>query len=536
MTRLRDAVLVISLSLPLALEACVPSIDATEGPVVVGPEGGLFIRKDKGYAIDVPRGALSGTVTIDATITDSDVPEVALRKRVSLGFRLSPSGLTFATPARLYLPWLPDCVPAAVAPSSFDMRRSAGSEIAAQLPGARTNTTPVEAVEALTDRLGLFWITSPNEPEGARLEIDPTEASIAVSESQRLTARVIGPDQQPLEVSISWSAVPPRVGQVDAHGTFTAAAPGVATVTATFGAQSASAKVSVAGTTKGPSSFVHENPFPTGNDFLGGSLVPGALGFVFAGANGTVLVRTPDGAFSRLASLPGLTLRQIAGSTLGDAVAIGRAGSSGVLVELRGASPRATVYPSKKVSELDAVWFDGVSGMAVGAGNEVAIHRDGGWTTEYHPSFETLLSVVGDGRGGFVVVGDLGSLYRWDPARGVWDSLFDPALSVKLEAAQLVDVATPEAWATGGDRLWHFVGNGWVEESLPTEPARAKTTCVGALDGRISSGRKWRSPRPAPHPLSARCWFALWLRCPTVARRCIGPLSPCGASKYPVPS
>ena len=148
------------------------------------------------------------------------------------------------------------------------------------------------------------------------------------------------------------------------------------------------------------------------------------------------------------------------------------------------------MYPSTKVSELDAVWFDGVSGMAVGAGNEVAIHRDGGWTTEYHPSFETLLSVIGDGRGGFVVLGDLGSLYRWDPARGVWDSLFDRALSVKLEAAQLVAAATPEAWATGGDRLWHFAGGTWSAINLPAAPAIDEVTTLGLVDQHLVLGAR----------------------------------------------
>jgi hypothetical protein len=407
---------------------------------------------------------------------------------VSFGFRLSPNGLTFSIPAKLYLPWIHDRVPAAVDPGTFDMRRSSGDEIAAQLPGARTDSTPVEAVEALTDRLGLFWVTSPSEPEVAGLEVVPAEASLGVGQSQAFSATVVGADRQPLDVTVSWSAVPPRVGQVDTRGVFTAAAPGTATVTATFGAQAVSVRVSVAGTTRGPTTFVHQNPSPTGNDLLGGSPLPGGLGVVFAGANGTVLLRTPEGAFSRLASVPGLTLRQVGGSTLANAVAIGRSGSSGVLVHLGGTTPQATVYPSKQVSELDALWFDGVTGMAVGAGNEVAIHRDGGWTTEYHPSFETLLSVIGDGRGGFVVVGELGSLYRWDPARQVWDSLFEGQLSVKLEAAQLLDAATPEAWATGGDRLWHFAGQGWTAEALPAGPARASTTCIGALDGRLFIG------------------------------------------------
>ena len=83
--------------------------------------------------------------------------------------------------------------------------------------------------------------------------------------------------------------------------------------------------------------------------------------------------------------------------------------------------------------------------MGVGTGNEVVIRRNGQWTTEYHPSFEALLSVIGDGQGSFVVVGDLGSIYKWDPVRKVWDSLYDTRLAVKLDAAQLINFASGEA-------------------------------------------------------------------------------------------
>ena len=69
---------------------------------------------------------------------------------------------------------------------------------------------------------------------------------------------------------------------------------------------------------------------------------------------------------------------------------------------------------------------------------------------------------------------------RWDPARKVWDSLYDTRLAVKLDAAQLVDFSG-EAWAVGGNRVWHFTGAGWVAESLPATPAFSKTTALGVF-------------------------------------------------------
>jgi hypothetical protein len=87
-----------------------------------------------------------------------------------------------------------------------------------------------------------------------------------------------------------------------------------------------------------------------------------------------------------------------------------------------------------------------------------------------------------------VVVGDLGSLYRWDPARLVWDSLFDRRLAVKLDAARLVAFDTGEAWAVGGGKLWHFTGGAWNAENLPATPRLAQVTAVGLIDGRVVVG------------------------------------------------
>lgn len=473
--------------------ACPPAVDVDQGPIVVGPEGGLFVRPARGYALDVPRGALAETVTIDGVMRSDGIPEVPGRVRVSLGLELSPSTLTFSSPARLYLPWLAERLPAGVEAGALDMRRGARDEAPVKLPGVRTNTTPFEAVEALTDRLGLFWLTSPTEPEGLTIELEPREAELRPGDTQHFTTRLVSPSGATVEAPVRWSSLPARVGSVDEAGTFAAAAPGIATITAQVGDRTSTATVAVRGGTDGPLSWAHVNPSPTGNDLFGGAAVPGGLGVVFAGANGTVLLRTPDGAFTRLGSARGLVLRQVAGTSPDDAVAVGRAGSSGVLVEFQGTrAPKVSVWPSRKVGELGALWFDGTHGMAGGTGNEVLIRRDGGWTTEYHPSFETLLSVLGDGAGGFVVVGELGSIYRWDPTREVWDAVYEHQLSVKLESAQLVDARSAEAWATGDAQLWHFLDGGWDAEPLPSATALASTTCVGALAGRLVVGAELR--------------------------------------------
>jgi hypothetical protein len=83
-----------------------------------------------------------------------------------------------------------------------------------------------------------------------------------------------------------------------------------------------------------------------------------------------------------------MNLRGVGGTTLTDAVAIGQVNGGGVLVEFKGANaPALRVFPPTQISELNFLWFDGTHGMGVGVGNEVVIRRDGGWTTEYHPSF-----------------------------------------------------------------------------------------------------------------------------------------------------
>lgn len=493
--------------LGLCLAACPPPIDTGDGgdlnTVTVGPAGGIFIRN--GYGLNVPAGAFDEDVQIFVTIVDTNIPEVPDRKRISLGYRLSPAAAIPKQTLTMFIPWIEERTIAGVAPDSYDMRRQQGADAYLALPGAKTNLDPVKWVEAKTDKLGLFWVTSPNKPNIARLEIDPGEASLNIGGTQQFTARVVSPTGESVESAVNWKVVPGRVGTIDQSGLFTARDPGVATVTASSGDKSASAKVYVQGTTVGPVTYLHENPFPTGNDLWGGAFAPAGLGTVYAGGNGTVLIEDATGQFSRAFSTPGATFHAVGGTSLNDAVAIGDSNGAGVMVEFKGANaaPFARVFQPNAIQNLVSLWFDGTHGMGVGAGNQVVIRRDGGWTTEYHPSFEQLLSVIGDGAGGFTVVGDLGSIYTWDPARAVWDSLYDRKLSVKLDAAQLVDATTGEAWAVGANQLWHFQNNAWSAENLPASPMLAKATAIGVFDQHVFVGGSQRLVDPLPAALGA---------------------------------
>jgi len=490
----------------VALLAGCPNIDtntdAGDNEIVVGPGGGIFIRN--GFAVDIPRGAVTEETRIFVSVEDTGIPEVPMRKRISYGYRFSPKSLKFATPIKIFLPWIEDRVPPAIDPGTFDMRRNVDSEAYAQLPGTKTTLEPFQAVEAQTDKLGLFWLTSPTDPNIDRLEVMPTEVTLRVGDTQQFTARVVSPTGETLEVPVGWAVVPPRVASINPSGLLTAKDAGIATVTARAGMQVATVKVFVLGSTVGPSTYIHDNPFPTGNDLYGGALAPGGLGTVFAGANGTVLARDAMDRWSRLFSTPGLTLKAIAGTTVDNAAAVGRtATGSGALLEFKGASaaPALRVFPPTQISDLSAMWFDGTHGMGVGTGNDLVIYRAGRWETEYHPSFEALLSVIGDGAGGFVVVGDLGSLYRWDPTRRVWDSLYDRRLAVKLDAAALVAFEPAEAWAVGGDKLWHFVNGGWTPENLPAVSFE-KITTVGVVDSRVMVGGQRKLAADAGLPSS----------------------------------
>ncbi len=490
------------LPLALVLAACPPPIDTgdggTDNEIVVGPAGGIFIRN--GFGIEVPAGAFTEEQRIFVTVIDTGIPEVPMRTRISFGYRFSPSSLVPKSPITVYLPWHVERVPAGVDPGTYDMRRQTGSEAYASLPGAKTNMTPFAAVEAKTDKLGLFWVTSPSQPNIARLELDPAEANLMVGGTQQFTARVVSPTGETIDTSVNFKIAPARVASVDQTGLVTALDPGIATLTATAGMQSVKAQIYVQGTTVGPQTYAHQNPFPTGNDLLGGAIA-GAFGTVYAGTNGTVLVEDSLGAWTRVFSTPAISLKAVGGTSLTNAVAIGQANGAGVLVEFKGSTmaPAVRIFQPTAISDLSQLWFDGTHGMGVGAGNEVVIRRNGAWTTEYHPSFEALLSVIGDGNGGFTVVGDLGSIYRWDPVRRVWDSLFDTRLAVKLDAAQLIDFSG-ETWAVGGNRLWHFTGAGWVAEGLPATPALLKATSLGVFDSRVVVGGEAKIVTGQPLP------------------------------------
>ncbi len=475
-----------------SLTGCIPNINTGEdggftGPIDVGPEGGLFIRN--GAALDIPKGALSTNVQITLTIVDTGIPEVPGRKRISLGYRFSPAGIMFASPIKIYMPWLDDRVPKAVDPGSFDARRQAGNDPYLALSGASISTLFKTVIEARTERLGLFWLTSPSEPNIARLEIEPKETTLNVAQTQQYTAQVVDPTGAAIDIDVTWSVVPPRVASIDAKGLLTAKDPGIATVTAKAGMQSAKAKVSVRGSAVGPQTFVHENPFPTGNDLWGGTLAPGGLGSVFVGANATILARDLTGQWTRLFSSPTIVLKAIGGTTLDNAVAVGVTGSSGVLIEMKG----TTAPPAVKVVTSctpRALWYDGTFGMAVGDGNDVLVRRNNAWVTEYSPSFETLLSVVGDGAGGFVTLGGRGSIYKYDPAKKAWDSLYQTQLATLLTAGVLLNATGGEAWAVGGNKLWHFSAGGWTAANLPPVPVITEATTIGVVDGRIVIGAR----------------------------------------------
>lgn len=482
------------------LTAC-PRIDTGDdggtGPITAGPEGGIFIRA--GYAIEIPRGALSQETQITVTVFDTNIPEVEGRKRISYGYRFSPMSLTFASPVKIFLPWVAERVPEAVDQNTFDMRRQAGADAFLALPNNKTSMLGgVSFVEATTERLGVFWVTSPSEPNIDRLEITPSGATLNVNDTQQFSAKVIAPTGEEVAIAVSWSVVPARAGSIDENGLFTARAPGVATLSAGAGMMRASVTINVFGDPKGPVTYVHENPFPTGNDLYGGALVPGGFGTVFSGANDTMLARDLNGAWSRLFSTPGVVLKGIAGTTAENAVAIGAQGTNGVLVQFKGANaaPAVSVY---RTVEPRQVWFDGTHGMAAGIGNDVLIFRanaggpDAGlaersWQTEYSPSFEPLLDVIGDGEGRFVTVGSRGSVYQWDPVRNLWDSLYQTQLATMLTAAVIMGPSGGEIWAVGGAKLWHFMGTGWVPENLPNIEGLAEATSIETFDHRLFIG------------------------------------------------
>ncbi len=477
---------------------CPPPVDLPDGgddnTIIVGPEGGLFIRN--GYAMDFPRGAVTQQTNIFITKIDTGVPEVPDRKRISFGFRFSPTNLRFATPVKIYLTWDADRLVRGVDPGTYDMRRQSGNDsFLNPLPGSRTNTTPFEAVEAPTDRLGLFWITSPLTPNIDRLEVTPMEATLRVGEMRAFMARVLAPNGDAIETAVTWSISPPRVARVDGAGTVTALDPGAATLTARAGMKAATAKIFVTRDPPlaGPVTAAHDNPFPTGNDLWGGVLAPGGLGTIFVGENGTVLARSTTNQWQRLFSSPGLSLRAVGGTTASNAIAVGVSGTTGVAVEFRGTTtaPRVRLFTTNSISELSTLWFDGTYGMAAGVGNNLLAYRTNAWVEENNPTLRRVMSIIGDGRGAFAVINELGSIYRYDPARRVWDSLYERELAVLLTTGKIVNPTTGESWAVGGGRLWHFVNGGWSATNLPSTLSTAQFTSAEVFDHRlVVAGRR----------------------------------------------
>ncbi len=452
--------------------------------MTVGPGGGIFVRD--GAVLDVPAGAVAEKVNITVTLRDTGVPAVPGRKRVSLGYLFSPKTLTFKQPVKVILPYLEARVPKGVDPGTFDERRSTETDAYLQLPGS-TAHPELTVVEAQSDRLGLFWVTSPEQPAVSKVTLDPAEVFLRVGGTQQFTAKVTDPAGNALDVPVTFGVVPGRVATLDTAGLLTATDPGSATVTARAANESATALVHVQGDTVGPKSFVHENPFPTGNDLWGGTAVSGST--LFVGTNATALVQSAADEWTRLASSPGITLKAAGGTSPDDAVAVGTYGTSGVLIELKGTqTPPAITLHATVVPR--ALWFDGTFGMAVGDGNDVLVRRGGAWTKEYSPSIESLLAVIGDGQGAFTTLGSRGSLYRYDPSSQTWNSLFQTQLAVLLSAGALSDAQGSEAWAAGGGKLWHFQGGAWSALNLPATPAMNELSALGRVDGKVVVGAR----------------------------------------------
>jgi hypothetical protein len=470
---------------------CIPNITTTDGGVFdITPAGtnGVLIDTATGVSINVPKGAVDSETDIFITVIDTGIPDVPGRKRISYGYRLSPSMLQLNSPVTLYLPYLDDRVPMGVDPGTFDMRRQDSMNPYLALPGSQTQTM-LKVVQADTDHLGLFWLTSPAQADVAMLTLNPTEVFLKVGDNQQFTATVQDSTGATVDAALKWKTLPPRVGTItdgNDGGFFHAADPGIATVTVTAGLQTATATVHVKGSAVGPNTYVHENPFPTGNDLWGGEVLPGTFGSLFVGANGTVLSRDMAGAWTRLYSSPGLVLKAVGATNTTNAAAVGTLGTNGVLIEMQGAmAPKVTTFTTVSPQFM---WYDGTTGMAVGTGNDVLVKRNGAWTKEYNPSFEPLLSVIGDGMGGFVVLGGQGSLYKYDPMTMVWNSLYQTQLAVLLTAGSLVASDGSEAWACGGNKLWHFQSNAWTSINLPAQPVLTEATALGLVDGKIVIG------------------------------------------------
>lgn len=469
---------VILLPLCLWLAAC-PSVDPDiqeTGPINVGPEGGLFIRD--GVAVEVPSDAVGSLTQIVVTRVLEGIPEVKGRVRISDGWRLSPSALTFKKPIKVTVVYRDDLLPRGDPdPAEYDLRRN-DIDLARQLSNPSTNVE-LKAVTSETDRLGLFWATAPAPPGPATIEISPEQAVVLPGGTQSFSALVKDANGGLLNDPVTWTIYTARMASIDEAGNATAIAPGIATVVARAGEIEAQAKFLIVGTPTGATTFAHENPFPTGEDLRAGVMVEGQP--LIAGGNGTALARRADGAWARLFSTPGVTFRAIArvGETL---VGAGSMTTTGVLFE---SGPAGLSTASIRDFSPRTIWFDGTHGIAAGFGNDLFVRRDGAWVEDDSPTFETVLAVSGDGMGGYTALGDLGSIYRYDPATTAWDPVNGTRLPVLLSGAVLVDGPELEAWAAGGSELLHFKDGAWTSTPLPTSPPISEITALGYARGRV---------------------------------------------------
>jgi hypothetical protein len=70
----------------------------------------------------------------------------------------------------------------------------------------------------------------------------------------------------------------------------------------------------------------------------------------------------------------------------------------------------------------------------------------------------------------------------------VWNSLYQTQLAVLLTAGSLVAADGSEAWACGGNKLWHFQNQAWTSINLPAQPVLTEATALGLVDGKIVIG------------------------------------------------